>query len=1148
MKYLVFLLWLLTVSLESKAEEEHDNPLRRAVEFARPRAYPFDNIPDFARQKAFQQMEELSTKFHPFIPLAEQPKWKPIGPFDIGGRIKSIVFHPKKNGWVYAAAAAGGIWFSTNYGSSWEPIFDYENGIAFGAIAIDGNNSNILYAGTGESVIGGGTIYLGNGLYKSTDEGINWKLIGLTEVGAFSKIYVHPKNSNIIVAGATIRKPGFYLSTNGGQSWSRLLDKNITDVSINPQNEAEYFVAVNSDGVYYTSDLGKTWTKRSNGFEAGAGRISIQFAPSNPNIVYALLDVSSRGLIYRSENKGVTWTLVFRGSTDFFRNQGFYNQFIEVHPTNPNIVLAGGIDIYRASDGKNFTNVTNGYSGGKVHVDQHCAAFSPINPNIVMIGNDGGVYLSTDAGVNWQVRNNNLQVTQFYGFDIDHTKPNNNFGGTQDNGTLGTSGEEDWYHVAGGDGFRTVVDYTAPHIIYGQSTPSGIIKPFKVNLQTGEFSYLEKGIDFSAGVWDPPLIMDPSYNYILYYGRDKLYATYSAGSSWDVLPTPKVNGRYTAIGISPINSEVIMAGTSGGDVIVSKDAGETWKIVSNNGLVNRWVTDIEFSPQSVGTAFVSFSGFYTPHIFKTTDYGETWANIGKSLPDIPVNAIAVHPFNENIIFAGTDIGVFATYDGGANWFPFGKDLPRSPVTDLKFSKYQLTSATIPLRAATHGRGIWEAAVPLDVIGNYEITSPFGGEIFVSTTYQTISWYGFLPPVKIEYSPNDGLDWYTIAENVASSPILWKVPNVSTEFARVRITSQSNTSQIKISNTFTISLVDKGSILTQTSVNVIPYGIAYDGKNGLWVTSFGSNQLLKLDATTLTRIKNVKLPGDSLFTDIAYDRDKDILYIHRMNSTSGNGGFVLTVDTNGNLIRQFTSPANVYPIGIEVFDGKLLLGDRDKKDQYGKQLLLVVEPTSGTVEATFQNPYSKTYGPRGLAYDRQNFVYQIGTHFPNAGALSEAVISKISKHDLSKEVDRIYLQSSTGVINARGIEFDPKDKNFWVTDYAGNIYKIVGFDLILSAEGNYKVSRNADSKDIEIFPVPAKDHMYIRIPINLFKNLVAVEIYDQIGSLILHQDANEIVKFTTTLSINTDDLLSGMYFAVLRFSDGKLYVEKFTHVK
>lgn len=1148
MKKFWILLLFFPIILFGKKEIEgkSDDPARRALEFNRQRAYPFEEIPDFSRQKAFKQMENLFNKTLINKLLSEQPKWKPVGPFDIGGRIKSIVFHPKKNGWVYAAAAAGGIWFSSNFGDNWEPIFDYENGIAFGAIAIDPNNPDVLYAGTGESVIGGGVIYLGNGMYKSTNGGKNWKLIGLTEVGAFSKVYVHPKNSNLIVAGATIRKPGFYLSTDGGNTWLRLFDKNVTDVSINPQNIAEYLIGVNGEGVFFTSDMGKTWIKRSNGFEDGLGRISVQFAPSQPDIAYALLDVNSQGLIYRTTNKGVNWTLVYRGSTEFFRGQGFYNNFIEVHPTNPNLVLAGGIDIYRATDGKTFVNVTNGYSGGNVHVDQHCAAFNPINPNFVMVGNDGGVYLSSNAGANWTPKNNNLQVTQFYGFDIDHTKPNANFGGTQDNGTLGNFSNEDWEFLAGGDGFRTVVDYVNPNIIYGQSTPGGIIKPFKLDLRTGSYTLIDKGIDFTASVWDPPLTIDPQNNFILYYGRDKLYATYSAGASWDLLPTPKVNGRFTAIEVSPLNSEVIMAGTSGGDVIVTTDGGERWKIVSANGLVNRWVTDIAFSNQQQGTAFVTLSGFYTPHIFKTTDFGNSWTDISKSLPDIPVNAIAIHPFNDQILFVGTDIGVFATYDGGANWFPFGDGLPRSPVTDLKFSKYQITAQSIILRAATHGRGIWQVEVPIEPITNFEITAPSGGEIFVSTTHQVISWYGFSPPIKIEFSPNDGIDWSIVAENVATSPFLWKVPNVPTELARIKITSQSNPSQTKISNTFTISLVERGSILLNTSVNFIPYGIAYDGKDGLWVTSFGSNQLTKLDANTLSRIKSIKLPGDSLFTDIAYDRGKDIMYIHRMNSTSGSGGVVIVIDTNGTLLRQFNSPANVYPIGIEVFDENLIIGDRDKKDEFGKQILMVVEPNSGTVIKTFQNPYSKTYGPRGLAYDRENFVYQVGTYFPNAGALTEAVISKMPKGNLSNEVDRIYLQSPNGLINARGIEFDPRDKNFWITDYNGNIYKIAGFDLILSNSEVKKKENFSAQSLLNIIPNPAKDFVKIEFIPNKLYSITKIQVYDDLGNLLIDYKTDDAQKYNYLFDIS--GLSSGIYFVVLTSLDGEIFVEKFIVLK
>ncbi len=1144
LNFLVLICLVLSFSFKANSEEFFDDPARRFEEFEKQRKFPFDRIPDYARQKAFYQTEELKSKLQAQWLLANQPKWKPIGPFDVGGRIKSIAIHPTKSGWVYAAAAAGGIWLSTNNGNSWEPIFDFENGIAFGSIAIDPQNPNIIYAGTGESVIGGGVIYLGNGLYKSTDEGKTWKLMGLTEVGAFSKVYVHPANSNIVVAGATIRQPGFYLSTDAGKTWSRLFDRNVTDVALNPTNPNEYLIGVNSEGIYYTSDGGVSWQIRNNGLAGGFGRISVQISKSNPDIAYALLDVSSRGLLYKTTNKGQSWTLVFQGETSFFNGQGFYDNFIEIHPTNPNIVLAGGIDVFRTIDGKNFVNVTNGYSGGNVHVDQHCATFDPKNPNNVFLGNDGGVYFSSDAGANWVVKNNNLQVTQFYGFDIDNTKQNVNFGGTQDNGSLAFTEDNDWIFIAGGDGFRTVVDYLEPNIVYGQSTPGGRIVPFRLNLKTGEYKYLDKGLDFTVGVWDPPLIIHPILNYILYHGRNKLYVSYNYGDNWEVIQTPTSGGRFTAISVSSVNPDYIAAGTSIGEVIVSTDAGETWKVVNDNGLPIRWVTDIEFSNSSENTFFVTFSGFFNEHIYKTTDLGKTWISLGKSFPDIPVNSVALHPIDENLVFVATDIGVFASYDGGKEWFPYGTDLPRSPAVDLKFCKYNLSSPTIPLRAATHGRGIWEVEVPMETIASYEITSPSGGEIYTSQTSQIISWYGFKPPVKVEYSIDDGTSWTVVADEVQSSPLLWLVPNKPTEFGRIRISSKADPSQVKISNSFTIALIQKGSIVKNIGVNFIPYGIAFDGIDGLWVTSFQSNRLVRLNSTSLTKEKTITLPGDSLFTDLAIDRENQIIYVHRMNSTAGNGGIIIVIDTNGNVLNQYTSPAPSYPIGLEYIDGKLYVGDRDKKDEFGKQILYVADPKNGKVEKTYQNPYSKTYGPRGLSSDKANFLYQIGTHFPSGGALTEAVAIRMPVDNPSVEYDRIYLQRPTGIINARGIEFDPRDGNLWITDYEGNIYKIAGFELQLGVE-----AKENKSLQCLLYPNPANDFVNLYLSNNFIGKQFKVEICDVLGSFrqVVFEGFVE-PRTTKSIEINLDKLNSGMYFAVIYIDNTVEKVIKFNVIK
>ena len=265
-------------------------PMMRVYEFMHRRMYPYDNIPDGARVKAIQDMDaKMHTKNLNALTLARQPVWQPIGPYDIGGRIKSIAVHPTIEGTVYIGAAAGGVWKTTDAGNSWVPIFDDQNGIAFGALAIDPNNPNTIYAGTGKAVAGagggknGGTpIYLGAGMFKSTDAGTSWQLIGLTNVGTFSKVYVHPLNSNLIFAGGAYTGPGFFRSNDGGNSWEQTFNTTVTDVTINPKDTNQVFIGVLNIGVYYSSDAGRTWSLRSNGLPAGWAGFQCNLPLQNP--------------------------------------------------------------------------------------------------------------------------------------------------------------------------------------------------------------------------------------------------------------------------------------------------------------------------------------------------------------------------------------------------------------------------------------------------------------------------------------------------------------------------------------------------------------------------------------------------------------------------------------------------------------------------------------------------------------------------------------------------------------------------------------------------------------------------------------------------------------------------------------------------
>ncbi len=1045
---MLFALFAVSALLAQSVEQYYHSlpnvkPKERERFFYEMRAYPYDRIPFRARVQAMEQAEALKKRIPAQI-LAEQPEWYPIGPFFIGGRARTVVVHPNDPATAWIGAAAGGIWKTTDYGQSWEPVFDYETAIAMGSLAIDFNNPDVLLAATGE-MSSNIDAYLGDGIFRSTDGGITWEQVGLVTVGAFSKIWIHPQNSNLVIAGATKNGAGVYRSTDGGMTWEKTFDGIVSDVSMNPSDPNQWFIGVTGKGVYYSGDGGQTWFPRNSGFPiSGIGRVSVQQAPSDPNILYALMEVQGIGMIYKSTDQGGSWENVYAGSQAFFRGQGWYDQYIVVHPTNPDIVLAGGIDIWRTTDGgQTWVNVTNGYGGGPlyggdpVHVDQHHAAFAPSNPNVIYAVNDGGAYLSTDAGRTWKNINNNLTITQFYAMDVDQSAENKTYGGTQDNGTLGNYQQEDrWNRVAGGDGFYVVVDYENPHIIYGEF-PRGQL--WKRNLQTGEFKRITDGIPSDdPGLWSAPIAIDPEDPMILYHGRTKLYINSFGGEEpWEVISAgfPSLDGSISAIGISPVDPEILYIGTSRGEVYRSTDGGETWTGVTENGLVNRFVTDIVCSEQDAYTAFIAFSGFGAPHLFRTTDAGDSWENISQALPDIPCNAIAVHPENDNVIFVGTDIGVFATYDGGVSWVPYGTELPRVPVVDLRIHKESMS-----LRAATHGRSMWE--VPIETsIEAFAITRPAGGEDFSALSTQPIAWYGFALPVKVEYSLDDGQSWQLIAENVSANSIVWRLPGTSTITARVRVSSLTNPDQVAVTPRFSIQPVHPGAILKLTGVSHVPYGIAYDGEGYLWATSFYGNRLYKYNAETLELVGSFVMPvGDSLFTDITINRKDGTIYVHKMASLSGGQGIIIALDQNGNLKKTYLSPATQYPIGLVWLEADtLLVGDRNL------QKLYVYDLSAQQTLATYDNPFTADFGPRGLCRDPEGNIYQVSTDF-TGGSLQGAYLIKIPAGNYATEIDRLSLSGPSGTINARGADYDQRDGTFWLSDFGGTIYKIVGFQI------------------------------------------------------------------------------------------------------
>lgn len=712
--------------------------------FYEQRAYPYDNIPV---DKFFRVQKEKQNFISSNMQFANNT-WYPVGPSNIGGRITALDYDPINN-FLYAAAAAGGVFKSTDYGITWSPKTDFFPSLSVGAIKIDPVNPAVIYCGTGEANISTDS-YSGFGILKSTDYGETWFVSGLEESRHIGKIEIHPLNSNLIysaVSGGLYSKGpdrGIYKSTDAGNTWEHVLYLNDStsaiDVDVDPSDTNIIYAAmwerlrgptfrkaagINS-GIYKSTNGGESWSQLLTGLPSPdpiIGRISIAVARSNPDYVYALYKQAEapNGTsnffmgFYRSTNKGETWTHLPSGTlSSAFSSFGWYFGLLEVDPNDHNLVYCADIDLFKSvNGGSSWQNITNSYSGSfdEQHPDQHALWIDPANPNKLIVGNDGGIFTSLNGSAPW-TKAYDLPVSQFYASEIDFLQPEIKLGGTQDNGTLKSGGDIDnWNFIYGGDGFHTKVDYTNSNIIYAEYQFGGIGK----STNGGQnFSYIGNGIDFSRTNWSTPYILDIQNPNILYFGTYKLHRTTNGGSNWtEISPdlTRGPNGRLGTITCisSAVESDnttrVIYVGTDDAKISVSTNSGVNWE--DRTGILpQRYITDVLSDKRDPATAYVTLSGYNldetNPHVFRTTDYGINWSDISGNLPDIPVNSIIIDYDKDSILYIGTDAGAFYTEDLGISWEIIGSGLPNSPVFDLNYHQ-----PTKKLVAATHGRSLFE---------------------------------------------------------------------------------------------------------------------------------------------------------------------------------------------------------------------------------------------------------------------------------------------------------------------------------------------------------------------------------------------------------------------------------------------------------
>lgn len=743
----------------AEGEEEGEGPVGRMSFFVQQRAYPGAGLPEGARTTALNQAQAMA-RILAQSQAAPAARWESIGPapmknsaigqsftVDVSGRVKALAVDPRNSNVVYLGAAQGGVWKTTNGGASWQPLTDDQPSLAIGALAIDPQHPDTIYAGTGEPTPGLDNYY-GAGILKTTDAGASWVQVGAAEFGGMgiSAITVNPRTPNVVhvasarsgVTGAAKPVRGIFRSNNGGATWTALLTcqdcMGASDLVMDPQNPDTLYVAFWSHGIYKSTDGGAHWTQLTSGLPpSNYLRVELAIAASDPAVLYAGYHYRLEGqydgaLVFKTTNGGASWTQL--RAPNYCTGQCWYDNVIAVDPADANVVYLGGSANYewqpvrrikevviKSSDGGAtwFDMSPNTSADTSLHPDMHAIAFDSQNYNTVWIGNDGGVWRSTDAGRTWINRNTNLATLQFTGIAIHPTNSQIVFGGMQDNNKAKTSGPLAWDALDVGDGGYAAIDPFNPQYFYGSRY--GI--SFQRNDKGGSAAVEDwpmkiDGIDRQdRALFYAPFAVDPARQGVIYYGTHRLYRSTNRGDSWSAISgdLSKGQGSISAIAVAAAAAGAVYVGASDGNVQVTTNNGAAWTNVTKAPLPNRWVSDIAVVHNDARTAYVVFNGFntHTPgapgHVFKTADGGGSWRNISSNLPDAPALSIALDRDAAGALYIGTDVGVFRSLDDGASWQPFGDGLPNVAVVDLALNPDADT-----LVAGTHGRSVWRIQI------------------------------------------------------------------------------------------------------------------------------------------------------------------------------------------------------------------------------------------------------------------------------------------------------------------------------------------------------------------------------------------------------------------------------------------------------
>jgi photosystem II stability/assembly factor-like uncharacterized protein len=679
-------------------------------------------------------------------------EWRNIGPAVTGGRIVEFAVVESDPHTIYAATASSGVWKTVNGGITWQPVFEKENRVALGGIAVARSNPNVVWIGTGEpNARNLRSSSWGDGVYKSEDGGKSWTNMGLRSSVQTGRIVIHPEDPDVVFVSSVgplsanneerNQARGLFRTLDGGKTWDKVLSvgekTGIVDVAMDPrdpdtlyagawQRERRDWSYVNvgpEGGIFRSTDGGDTWRKLAAGLPKGeVGRPGVEVCASDPDTVYAVFEGEEGGL-YRSEDRGASWEL----RSDQVSSSMYYGQVI-CDPQNPEVVYVLGTQFSRSDDGgKTFRQ---DIVGDSVHVDHHALWIDPTDSERLILGNDGGIYFSNDRGASWRFASN-LPITQFYTVAVDMQEPYYYvYGGTQDNNSLGgpsgtrnTDGivNDDWYVTVGGDGFYVQADPVDTHIVYTESQYGRLTR---FDTRTGERRLIQpqapEGETYRWN-WSTPVLVSRRDHETIYFGAQYLFKSTDRGDEWstispDLTRAIEYDERYLMspygtiriISESPLDADLLAVGTDDGLIQISRDGGGNWQAlesfpgVPELAQVSRLVLSAH-DQQRIYAAFTAHEDFdFRPLLLQSTDQGATWTSIVGDLPaDEPIRAFAEHPRNPRLLFVGTEFGVYVTFDGGQSWHSLKGNLPTVPIHDMLVHPREND-----LVIGTHGRGFW----------------------------------------------------------------------------------------------------------------------------------------------------------------------------------------------------------------------------------------------------------------------------------------------------------------------------------------------------------------------------------------------------------------------------------------------------------